>query len=101
MLLPPQEKSVVEVVEKPKEKEKATPKNTNLTDPRKLSDILMSVLGTGQRYLTVNGFRQLFALYLRRNQNIKVDTCRFDYCLNNCLYRSRMVSCIQIANLPS
>ena len=90
----PQEKSVVEkpkdneemveepkddeVVEKPKEKGKSNIKNTNLTDPRKLSDILMAVLGTEQRYMTPNGLRSVFAAYLKRNQNIKVDTCDFD-----------------------
>lgn len=47
-------------------------KNGNITDPRKLSELLRVTLDTNQRYMTPNGFRQAFALYVKRNKKIKV-----------------------------
>ena len=47
-------------------------KNDNVTAPRRLSSLLMTVLDTDQRYLTPNEFRQVFTKFLKLNKEIKV-----------------------------
>ena len=41
-------------------------KNDNITKPMRLSQQLMEVLGTGQRYLTANEVRKLVGAYAKR-----------------------------------
>ena len=52
--------------------EKTPRRNDNVTAPRRVSDLLMTVLGTNQRYLTPNESRQMFAKFLKLNKDIKV-----------------------------